>query len=124
MSSLIGDLSMSRNDSSPLSLLPSQHLSGASPPMQALYRRLDRYARTNAAILVQGETGTGKELVAQTIHRLSDRSSATFIAVNCGAIPVLVESELFGTVLGAFTGARTRRGCSSWRIRAPCSSMR
>lgn len=102
---------MSHSNASFLAPPPSPPLTAASPPMQALGRRLRRYARTDSPILVQGETGTGKELVAQTIHRSSPRAPAQFVAVNCGAIPRdLVESELFGTVLGAFTGARTRRG--------------
>ncbi len=79
--------------------------------MRALRGRLERYAASTLPILIRGETGSGKEVVARTVHDNSDRLSHPFIAVNCAAIPEnLVESELFGTALGAFTGARKRRG--------------
>lgn len=81
-------------------------LIGHSPPMQELYEQIELVAKTSVTVLLQGETGTGKELVAQTIHALSPRSQGPFIALNCGAIPVsLVESELFGHEKGAFTSA-------------------
>lgn len=87
-------------------------LVGASRPMRELYNRMTRAARAPLDILIRGETGTGKELIAREIHRLSDRSSGPFVAVNTAAISEsLMESELFGHVKGAFTGAQAdRRG--------------
>jgi len=85
-------------------------LLGTSPPMREIYRLIDQAAPTSAAVLITGETGTGKELVARMIHELSPRSTQPFVAVNCSAIPEsLVESELFGYEKGAFTGAMERR---------------
>jgi DNA-binding NtrC family response regulator len=81
-------------------------LVGSSKPMHSLYRTLRRVARTEANILIVGESGAGKELVAQTIHLASNRKNHPFVAINCGAIsPELVDSELFGHEKGAFTGA-------------------
>jgi len=81
-------------------------LIGASPPMQKVYDLIGRVSRTEASILLTGETGTGKEVVAQTIHALSRRSKKPFIPVDCGAIsPTVIESELFGHERGSFTGA-------------------
>jgi len=81
-------------------------LIGASPPMQKVYDLIGRVARTDAGILLTGETGTGKEVVAQTIHALSRRSHKPFVPVDCGAIsPSVIESELFGHERGSFTGA-------------------
>ncbi len=87
-------------------------LVGASAPMQTLYDLLGRISRTDATVLVLGETGTGKELVAQTIHDLSRRAKGTFVPVNCGAVsPTLIESEMFGHERGSFTGAdRAHKG--------------
>ena len=86
---------------------------GNSPGMRALYQVLEQAAPTPASMLILGESGTGKELVAQTIHQLSPRAAAPFIALNCAAIPdTLLESEIFGHEKGAFTGATERRaGC-------------
>jgi len=79
---------------------------GTSPPMKSVFKVLRRVAPTDLGILVLGETGTGKELVAREAHKLSDRSGGPFIPINCGAIPEnLLESELFGHKKGAFTGA-------------------
>ena len=77
-----------------------------SPLMDRLFRVLPAIAASPSTVLILGETGTGKELVARTIHALSPRSAAPFIALNCGALPdTLLESELFGYKAGAFTGA-------------------
>ena len=85
-------------------------LLGASPAMQEIYRLIELAAPSPAPVLVLGETGTGKELVARTIHDMSQRAKGPFIAVNCSAIPeTLLESELFGHEKGAFTGALARR---------------
>ena len=79
---------------------------GKSPPMQVLFQLLDTVASSNSTILIHGETGTGKELVARAIHHKSSRHMHRCVALNCGAIPeTLLEVELFGHVRGAFTGA-------------------
>ena len=81
-------------------------LIGTSPAMQAVYDLIGRVARTDASVLITGETGTGKDLVALTIHSLSRRRREAFLPVNCGAISAnLIESELFGHERGSFTGA-------------------
>jgi DNA-binding NtrC family response regulator len=87
-------------------------LVGASPAMQKIYDLIARVAKTNASIILTGETGTGKEVVARTIHDLSRRSRAPFLPMNCGAVSAnLIESELFGHERGSFTGAdRMHRG--------------
>jgi DNA-binding NtrC family response regulator len=87
-------------------------LVGRDPHMLAIYKMVGRVAGTDAPILIRGETGTGKELVARTIHDSSARRNAPFITVNCAALPEpLLESELFGHLKGSFTGATTdRRG--------------
>jgi DNA-binding NtrC family response regulator len=87
-------------------------LVGASEGMQRLYDMLARISRSEATVLVLGETGTGKDLVAQAIHSMSRRAKEPFVPVNCGAVsPTLIESELFGHERGSFTGAdRSHRG--------------
>jgi DNA-binding NtrC family response regulator len=83
---------------------------GESPPMRAVYSMIDRVAASNVDVLVTGETGTGKELVARSLHRRSRREGGPFVPIDCGAIPdALLESELFGHERGAFTGADARR---------------
>ena len=84
-------------------------LLGASQAMQAVYEMLTRVAPTDASVFLIGESGTGKDLAAQTLHLLSRRSKAPFMPLNCGAIsPTLIESELFGHERGSFTGAARR----------------
>ncbi|MBS0205207.1 MAG: sigma-54-dependent Fis family transcriptional regulator [Planctomycetes bacterium] len=85
-------------------------LIGVSRPMRRLYEQMKKAARSSSDLLIRGETGTGKELIAREMHRLSDRAGGPFVAVNTAAIPEsLTESELFGHVRGAFTGADSNR---------------
>jgi transcriptional regulator with PAS, ATPase and Fis domain len=89
---------------------PSDEMVGSSPAFQELVSRIQLVASTSATVLIQGETGTGKELVVRAIHNLSDRRERPLVKVNCAAISAgLIESELFGHVKGAFTGALERR---------------
>ena len=92
--------------------LPDTEMIGSSPRMIEIYKTLSRVAPTDATVLIEGETGTGKELIAAMIHRNSKRAQQPFVPVDCGAIaPSLLESELFGTLRGAYTGAdRDRMG--------------
>ncbi|MEE9422674.1 MAG: sigma-54 dependent transcriptional regulator [Gammaproteobacteria bacterium] len=85
-------------------------LIGNSPEMQAIYQLIEQVAPTKAGVLINGETGTGKELIARAVHSQSERSEALFVPINCAAIPAdILESELFGVSKGAFTGAHKDR---------------
>jgi len=87
-----------------------EEIVGASPALQKVLSRISKVAPCNSTVLITGETGTGKELVARAIHRRSDRSARAFVSVNCAAIPrELIASELFGHEKGAFTGASQQR---------------
>jgi transcriptional regulator with GAF, ATPase, and Fis domain len=87
-----------------------EEIVGTSPILQKVLSRVSKVAPTDSSVLITGETGTGKELVARAIHRRSHRSSRAFVSVNCAAIPRdLIASELFGHEKGAFTGATQRR---------------
>jgi DNA-binding NtrC family response regulator len=89
---------------------PLEGIIGDSPAMQAVYAMTRRVAASTASVLLVGETGTGKELIARAIHDLSPRGSGPFVRVNCGALSEsLLESELFGHVRGSFTGAVANR---------------
>jgi len=92
-----------------------EQIIGNSPALESVLEQVEQVAPTDSTVLVQGETGTGKELVARAIHNLSSRCGRPFIKLNCAAIPFdLLESELFGHEKGAFTGAsRKRSGVSN-----------
>jgi formate hydrogenlyase transcriptional activator len=88
----------------------SGEIVGTSAAMQEVFKNIEMVASTDSTVLLLGETGTGKELVARAIHRRSNRKAGVMVKVNCGALPLgLVESELFGHEKGAFTGAITRK---------------
>jgi len=99
-------LKMQLNDSAGL----ESRLIGSSPAMQALRQQILHFAGTDAAVLITGETGTGKEVIAQALHEFSPRKDRPFVAINAAALPeTMVEAELFGHEAGAFTGADRRR---------------
>jgi DNA-binding NtrC family response regulator len=86
--------------------LPESSMIGSSRGMVEIYKMVSQVAPTDATVLIEGETGTGKELIARMVHRFSDRASQAFVPVDCASItPSLLESELFGAMRGAFTGA-------------------
>jgi formate hydrogenlyase transcriptional activator len=83
-----------------------EQIIGESPALESVLKQVTRVAPTNSTVLIQGETGTGKELIARAIHNISSRCGRSFVKLNCAAIPLdLLESELFGHERGAFTGA-------------------
>ena len=87
-----------------------EEIVGTSPGLQGVLSRVTKVAPTDSSVLISGETGTGKELVARAIHKRSRRSQRAFVSVNCAALaPSLISSELFGHEKGAFTGAMQRR---------------
>ena len=95
---------------------------GSSEPMKRVYQLTRQVAKSDASVLLLGETGTGKELIANAIHQLSNRKSGPFVKVNCGALSEsLLESELFGHVRGSFTGAVNNR---TGRFEAACKLQR
>ena len=104
---------------------PPHGIVGDCPEILRMLREVRRYARISLPVLVFGETGTGKELLAQAIHNDSPRADGPFVAVNCASIPEsLIESELFGYEDGAFTGARKKRQhrqdtSGEWRFTLP-----
>lgn len=106
---LLNDLKMSnRNLREQLRRRSQGNIVGSSQKMKQVFRMLRKVSPTDLTVMVLGETGTGKELVAREVHRLSDRAKEPFISINCGAIPEnLLESELFGHRKGSFTGAVT-----------------
>jgi transcriptional regulator with GAF, ATPase, and Fis domain len=84
-------------------------LVGRSAAMKTIVSQIEQVAQTDATVLIQGETGTGQELLTRAVHRLSARKDRPLVTVNCTALsPTLVESELFGCEKGAYTGALTR----------------
>jgi len=98
--------SVSHGYSEQSSLSAVGSLLGASPAMQEVFRLIERVGPTEASVLLTGESGSGKELAAQSIHECSPRRGRPFVAINCGAIPAgLIEAELFGYEKGSFTGA-------------------
>jgi formate hydrogenlyase transcriptional activator len=87
-----------------------EQLIGNSPALEAVLEQVERVAPTDSTVLIQGETGTGKELIARAVHNISSRCGRSFVKLNCAAIPLdLLESELFGHERGAFTGAIAQR---------------
>ncbi|MCC7175919.1 MAG: sigma-54-dependent Fis family transcriptional regulator [Bryobacterales bacterium] len=100
------------DDETDIDDLPESEMIGSSPQMVDVYKTLSRVSPTDATVLIEGETGTGKELIARMIHRNSPRAGHPFLPVDCASIaPTLLESELFGALRGAYTGAdRDRMG--------------
>jgi DNA-binding NtrC family response regulator len=106
MNSVSYGLSEQRVSEQRAPLMAMDSLLGASPAMQEVFRLIERVGPTEANVLLTGESGSGKELAAQSIHERSARRDGPFVAINCGAIPAgLIEAELFGYEKGSFTGA-------------------
>ena len=107
---ILGSQDLQHSESGAGRVTPPPGVIGSSAAMQEVYRRIRKAAPTRSTVLIRGQTGTGKELVARALHECSDRSTEPFIAVNCAAIPeTLIEAELFGHEKGAFTGAASKR---------------
>jgi formate hydrogenlyase transcriptional activator len=104
------------------SVLNFEEIVGESPALKHVLAQVNTVAPLDATVLILGETGTGKELIARAIHRMSARKDGSFIKLNCAAIPTgLLESELFGHEKGAFTGAvSAKSGVSNWLTKEPC----
>ena len=101
----------SSSENQPKKLYTVSNLIGRSRPMETLRNQINRLAETSSSLLIYGETGTGKEMVAQSVHTSSSRKDKPFITQNCAVIPeTLLESILFGTVKGSYTGAENRAG--------------
>lgn len=111
MQRLIETLSMlAGNEPAPVVYADVPGMTGSSPATMAVVASLRKYAPVDLPVLITGETGTGKEVAARALHRLSPRRERPFAAINCGALPAnLVQSELFGHERGSFTGANARR---------------
>jgi len=103
-----------------------EEIVGTSKPLRRVLEHVKKVGATESTVLISGETGTGKELIARAIHKQSPRADRPFIRVTCAAIPQsLVASELFGHEKGAFTGAtQLRHGGSKWPMVAHCSSTK
>ncbi|HLB83029.1 MAG TPA: sigma-54 dependent transcriptional regulator, partial [Gemmatimonadales bacterium] len=110
LEAIVEDRSRERRQTAKVGESPLSLLQGSSGQMEQIVQQIRQVADSPLTVLVQGETGTGKELVARAIHQLSARRDKPFVAVDCGAIPdTLIESELFGYEKGAFTGAHERK---------------
>ena len=103
-----------------------EEIVGSSDALKAVLSRLAKVAPTDSTVLIVGETGTGKELIARAVHKRSQRAARAFVSVNCAALaPTLITSELFGHERGAFTGANNDvSGASSWPMAGRFSSMK
>ena len=119
-------MNKSSSDRRPSTPPPARTVVAASPAMLDVVRMAERAAASDAKILLTGESGVGKDIIAHVIHAQSERATGPFVAVNCaGLTESLLESELFGHEKGSFTGAyRERRGTLEMAIGGRCSWMR